>query len=86
MYKKTIFTLTIFLTPIGIIKQDKEDRSPQIINCEFNMIEKNNLRQIDNLFEANEEKNIAIKNSWKEDLYSQKRYCSSSKNFFFIPL
>jgi len=86
MYKKTIFTLTIFLTPIGIIKQDKEDRSPQIINCEFNMIEKNNLRQIDNLFEANEEKNIAIKNCWKEDLYSQKRYCSSSKNFFFITL
>ena len=86
MYKKTIFTLPIFLAPIGIIKQDKEDRSPRIINYEFNMIEKNNLRHIDNLFEANGEKNITIKNCWKEDLYSQKRYCSSSKNFFFIIL
>ena len=86
MYKKTILTLLLFLAPIGIIEQHKKNRSPRIINYEYNMIEKNNLHQIDNLFEANEEKNISIKNYWEEDLYSQKRYCSSNKNFFFITL
>ena len=86
MYKKTIFNFHIFLAPIGIIEQHEKDRSPQIINYEFNMIEKNTHHQIDNLFEANEEKNITIKNCWDEVLFSQKRYCSSSKNFFFITL
>ena len=56
MYKKTIFTLPIFLAPIGIIKQDKEDRSPRIINYEYNMIKKNHLHQIDDLSKANEKK------------------------------
>jgi len=82
MHKKKIFNLLIFLMPIGIIEQHKEDRFPRIINYEYNMIENNNLHQIDNLFEANEEKNITIKNCWEEDLLSQKKYCSSSKNFF----
>ena len=82
MYKKTIITLLLFLAPIGIIEQLKKNRSPRNINYEFNMIENNNLHQIDNLFEANEEKNITIKNCWEEDLLSQKRYCSSSKKFF----
>ena len=81
MYKKTIFTLLLFLAPIGIIEQYKKDKSPQIFNYEYNMKEKNNLHQIDNLFEANEEKNITLRNYWEEDLLSQKRYCSFSKNF-----
>ena len=47
------------------------------------MLEKNHLQPIDNyLFAANEEKNITIKNCLEEDLLSQKRYCSSNKNFF----
>ena len=46
------------------------------------MSEKNHLHRIDNLFAANEEKNITIKNFLEEDLLSQKRYCSSNKNFF----
>ena len=46
------------------------------------MSEKNHLHRIDNLFAANEEKNITIKNCLEEDLLSQKRYYSSSKNFF----
>ena len=60
----------------------KKDSSPRIINYEYNMIKKNHLQQIDNLFKANEEKNITIKNCLEKDLLSQKRYCSSSKNFF----
>ena len=59
MYKKTIFTLLLFLAPIGIIKRHKKDGSPRIINYEYKM----------------------IKNCFEEDLLSQKRYCSSSKNF-----
>ena len=59
MYKKTIFTLLLFLAPIGTIERHKKDGSPQIINYLYNM----------------------IKNCLEEDLLSQKRYCSSSKNF-----
>ena len=81
MYKKTIFTLLLFLAPIGIIEEHKKDGSPRIINYEYNMIKNNHLHQIDYLFKANEEKNITIKNCLEEDLLSQKRYCSSSKNF-----
>ena len=82
MYKKTIFTLLLFLTPIGIIEQHKKNGSPRIINYEYHMIKKNHLHQKDDLFKANEEKNITIKNCLEEDLLSQKRYCSSSKIFF----
>ena len=60
----------------------KKDSSPRIINSEYNMIKKNHLHQIDDLFKANEEKNITIKNCLDEDLLSQKRYCSSNKKFF----
>ena len=59
----------------------KKDSSPRIINYECNMIKKNHLHQIDDLFKANEKKNITIKNCLEEDLLSQKQYCSSSKNF-----
>ena len=59
----------------------KKDSSSRTINYEYNMIKKNHLHQIDDLFEANEEKNITIKNCLAEDFLSQKRYCSSSKNF-----
>ena len=82
MYKKTIFTLLLFLASIGIIEQHKNDGSSRIINYEYNMIKKNHLHQIDDLFKANKEKNITIKNCLEEDLLSQKRYCSSSKKFF----
>ena len=81
MYKKTIFTLLLFLAPIGIIEQHKKDSSPRIINYEYNMIKKNHLNQIDDLFKANDKKNITIKNCLEEDLLSQKLCCSSSKNF-----
>ena len=59
----------------------KKDSSHRTINYEYNMIKKNHLQQIDNLFKANEEKNITIKNCLEEDLLSQKLCCSSSKNF-----
>ena len=47
------------------------------------MLKTNNIHQIDNLFEANEEKNITIKNYWEKDLLSQKPYCLSNKKFFY---
>ena len=59
----------------------KKDSSLRITNYEYNMIKKNHLHQIDDLFKANEEKNIKIKNCLEENLLSQKQYCSSSKNF-----
>ena len=82
MYKKTIVSLLLFLGPIGIIEQHKKDVFPRIINYEYNMINTNNLHLLNNLFEANEEKNITIKNYWEENLLSQKLYYSSNKNFF----
>ena len=60
----------------------KKDSSPRTINYEYNMIKKNHLHQIDDLFKADEEENLTIKNCIEEDLLSQKRYCSSSKKFF----
>ena len=60
----------------------KKDSSLRIINYEYNMIKKNHLHQIDDLFKADEEKNLTIKNCMEEDLLSQKRYYSSSKKFF----
>ena len=44
MYKKTIFTLLLFLAPIGIVEQYKKDSSLRIINYEYNMI-KNRLEE-----------------------------------------
>ena len=64
------------------MKMYKKDSSLRIINYEYNMIKKNHLHQIDDLFKADEEKNLTIKNCMEEDLLSQKRYCSSSKKFF----
>ncbi len=63
------------------MKMYKNDSSPRTINYEYNMIKKNHLHQIDDLFKVNEKKNITIKNCLEEDLLSQKQYCSSSKNF-----
>ena len=81
MYNKNIFTLLLFLAPIGTIERHKKDGSPRIINYEYNVIKKNHFHLIDDLFKANEEKNITIKNCLEEDLLSQKQYCSSRKNF-----
>jgi len=83
MYKKNYIYFASVVAPIGIIEQYKKDRAPQIINYEYDILEKNNLHLIDSLFEANEENRITIKNFWEEgDLLSQKRYWSSSKKIF----
>jgi len=83
MYKKTIFTLLLFLAPIAFIKQYKHDSSSQINRNEYVKIGNNNHYLTDRLFEANEENSIEIKNCWEEgDLLSQKRYCSSNDEYF----
>ena len=83
MYKKTLFTLLLFLAPIALIEQNKQDSSSQIISNEYFRIGNNDSLLIDNLFEANEENSIEIKNCWEEgDLLSQKRYCSSNEKSF----
>ena len=83
MYKKTIFTLLLFLAPIGFIEQSKHKISSQIINNEYVSIGNINHHLIDRLFEANEENSIEILNCWEEgDLLSQKRYCSSDDEYF----
>ena len=79
MYKKTIFTLLLFLAPIAIIEHLKKDSSSQIIN-KYDITEKYNLNSIESLFEGDENR-IEIKNCWEEgDLLSQKRYCSTNEN------
>ena len=83
MYKKFIFTLLLFLAPIGFIEQRKHNSSPQIISNENVRIGNINHHLIDRLFEANEVNSIEIKNCWEEgDLLSQKRYCSSNEKYF----
>ena len=82
MYKKTLFTLLIFFTPIAFIEQLDKNSKSQIINNKYDMIKKNKLNLIDSLFE-NDENMILIKDCWeKGDLLSQKRYCSSNEKFF----
>ena len=83
MYKKIIFTLLIFLAPIGFIEQNKHNSSSQIISNDYVSIGNINHHLIDRLFEANEENSIELKNCWEEgDLLSQKRYCSSNEKYF----
>ena len=78
-YKKTVFTLLLFLVPISFFEHLKKDSSSQIIN-NYDITKKYNLHLIDNLFEDDESR-IEIKNCWEEgDLLSQKRYCSSNEN------
>ena len=80
MYKKTIFTLLLFLVPISFFEHLKKDSSSQIINNKYDITEKYNLHLIDSLFE-DEESRIEIKNCWEEgDLLSQRRYCSANEN------
>ena len=82
MYKKTIFTLFIFLAPMAFIAQTKNDSSSQIISNEYIRVGNINHHLIDRLFEADEKNSIEIKNCWEEgDLLSQKRYCSSSEKY-----
>ena len=81
MYKKIIFTLIIFLAPIGIIEQNKKDRSPQIINYEYDMIEKNH-DLIDRLFKANEGNNITDKRVDKKIYYLKNDIVHLVKNVF----
>ena len=46
-------------------------------------LEKNNLKEVDFSFDANESNSVEIKNCWEEeDLASQKRYCLSSEKLF----
>ncbi len=83
MYKKIIFTLLLFLAPIGFIEQSKRNSSSQIISDEYIRIGNINHHLINRLFEANEENSIEIKNCWEEgDLLSQRRYCSSNEKYF----
>ena len=82
MYKKIIFTLLLFLTPIAFIEHLKKDSSSQIINRKYDFIGKNKLHLTNSLFEDNENR-TEINNCWEEgDLLSQKRYCLSNENVF----
>ena len=82
MYKKTIFTLFLFLAPIALIEQLKKENSSHIIKNKSNIIEINNFHLADSLFKDDENR-IEIKNWWEEgDLLSQKQYCSSNANFY----
>ena len=82
MYKKTIFTLFLFLAPIAAVEQLKKDNLSHIIKNNSNIIEINNLHLTDSLFKDDENR-VEIKNCWEEgDLLSQKRYCLSNENFF----
>ena len=82
MYKKTIFTLLLFLVPIAFIEQLKKDNLSHIIKSKSDIVRINNIRTTDSLFEDDENR-IEIKNCWEQgDLLSQKRYCSSNENFF----
>ena len=84
MYKKTIFTLLLFLAPIAFIEQTKYDSSSQVNSNKYVKIDNYNL--INRLFEDNEKNSIEIKSCWEEgDLVSQKRYCSSNEKYFHIP-
>jgi len=86
MYKKTIFTLLLFLAPIAFIEGTKHDHSSQINSNKYIMIGNDNYYLIDRLFEANEENSVEITNCWEEgDLISQKRYCSSNEKYFHNP-
>ena len=83
MYKKTIFTLLLFLAPISFIAQSKHNSSSQIISNDYVRIGNINHHLINRLFEANEENSIKILNCWEEgNLLSQKRYCSSDDKYF----
>jgi len=82
MYKKTLFTLLLFLVPVAFIEQNNQDSSSEIINNEYIRIGNNN-HPIDKFFETNEENSIEIKDCWEEgDLLSQKRYCLSNGEYF----
>ena len=82
MYKKTLFTLLLFLVPVAFIEQNNQDSSSEIINNEYVRIGNNN-HPIDKFFETNEENSIEIKDCWEEgDLLSQKRYCLSNEEYF----
>ena len=83
MYKKTIFTLLLFLIPIAFMEQTKHDNSSQINSNKYFKVGNDNYHLTENLFEANEKNSIEIKNCWEEgDLLSQKRYCSSNEKYF----
>ena len=83
MYKKTIFTLFMFLAPMAFIAQTKNNGSSQIISNEYIRVRNINHHLIDRLFEADEENSIEVTNCWEEgDLLSQRRYCSSNEKYF----
>ena len=84
MYKKTIFTLLLFLVSIALIEHNKHDSSSPINNNKYVKIRNDNHHHLINrLFEGDKENIIEIKNCWEEgDLLSQKRYCSSNEKSF----
>ena len=86
MYKKTIFTLLLFLAPIAFIEQTKDNNFSQINSNKYLKIGNDNYQLFDSLFEANAKNSNEIKNCWeKGDLLSQKRYCSSDETYFLNP-
>ena len=83
MYKRTIFPFLIIFDPFAFIEQHTKDKSSEITAQKFYEIEKNKIHIVDHLFKSNEKKYMEIKNVWeKEDLASQKQYCSFNKNSF----
>ena len=83
MYKKTIIIFLLFLAPIAVIEQHKKDKFSQIIPNQYLTTEKNNLYQVEPLFESNKETSIKIKHYWEEgDLLSLQQYCSSDGKIF----
>ena len=83
MCKKIVITFLIFLTPVTIIEQYKQNKSSQLTIKQFNVIKKNNLHLAELLSYENEENGIEIEHYWKErDLAFQKRHCSYDENFF----
>ena len=75
--------MLIFLAPIGNIEQNKKDKSPQIINIEYDMIGKKNIHLIDSLFKAYEEKSFTRKSIEKKEIYYLKKdIIHLVKNFF----
>ena len=60
----------------------KKNSFPRIINYEYNVIKKNHLHKIDDLFKANEEKNITIKIIGKKIYYLKNHIAHLIKNFF----
>ena len=86
MNKKILISFLIFLIPMSFLEQKKNNRISIFNNSKPFQIKwnnKNDHKKSDLLFSKNKENYIEIDNCWdEEDLPSQKRYCSSTKEPF----